>query len=228
MEEYYRILRLCAIVKQRKNVPRRCRKLALHDIIFSKYKTLKIFHRKEFFLFFKNEKERFSIWCLQKRKNVENDCFRFSERAQSGASEDRRPPAGACGNAGARWKFFPSGRALRKARVAERPSRPFREQDGLKSCGKARVVRCPECRTGGAGPLMFHPSRLPFFYKCFFLRDEEGMPISSRYLATVRRAIFTPRPSLRRALMSSSESGWAWSSPSMRERMRAFTLSEPT
>lgn len=84
MEEYYRILRLCAIVKQRKNVPRRCRKVALHDIIFSKYKTLKIFHRKEFFLFFKNEKERFSIWCLQKRKNVENDCSRFSERAQSG------------------------------------------------------------------------------------------------------------------------------------------------
>lgn len=162
MEEYYRILRLCAIVKQRKNVPRRCRKLALHDIIFSKYKTLKIFHRKEFFLFFKNEKERFSIWCLQKRKNVENDCFRFSERAQSGASEDRQPPAGACGNAGAWWKFFPSGRALRKARVAERPSRPFREQDGLKSCGKARVVRCPECRTGGAGRRwMLHPSRLP-------------------------------------------------------------------
>lgn len=65
-------------------------------------------------------------------------------------------------------------------------------------------------------------------HKCFFLRDDEGMPSSSRYLATVRRAILTPRPSLRRELMSSSDRGWDWSSPSMRARMRALTLSEPT
>lgn len=65
-------------------------------------------------------------------------------------------------------------------------------------------------------------------HKCFFLRDDDGMPSSSRYLATVRRAILTPRPSLRRELMSSSDRGWDWSSPSMRARMRALTLSEPT
>lgn len=60
-----------------------------HDGIFSKYKILKIFYGKEIFLFAEKEKERLPILCLQKRKNVENDCSFFSGREQRGAADER-------------------------------------------------------------------------------------------------------------------------------------------
>ncbi len=82
MEEYYRILRLCAIVKRQENIILCCGPVAWRNVIFIKYNMLKIFHRKEFFLFPKNEKEFLPNLCLQKRKNVENDCSFFSEESQ--------------------------------------------------------------------------------------------------------------------------------------------------